>query len=166
MPPRTPPPSKSLNLSFPPSDAATYRDLLMFEERLKTTAANLQRRKSKYQLFLAYLVFSIALLLVEVLLPPDSSLFAVPYRLVLHELLPNYYTRDNKALPHPYIATGLLFVSVTTLFLFFASGMYAEKIAYANKYVPHANRALRSFNIYLNMRQPPLRSKFPTYLNP
>ncbi|KAF8878806.1 hypothetical protein CPB84DRAFT_1793853 [Gymnopilus junonius] len=42
--------------------------------------------------------------------------------------------------------------------------MYSEKIAYANKYVPHANRALRSFNVYLNVRRPPLRSKF--YWNP
>jgi len=43
MPPR----SKS---SFgPPNDSATYRDLLLFEERLKTNAANLQRRKSRYQ---------------------------------------------------------------------------------------------------------------------
>ncbi|KAF8740043.1 hypothetical protein AX14_008955 [Amanita brunnescens Koide BX004] len=60
----------------------------------------------------------------------------------------------------PYIASGFLFVAITTLVLFFASGMYTEKIAYANKYVPHANRALRSFNMYLNVRKPPLRSKF------
>ncbi|KAJ8520516.1 hypothetical protein ONZ45_g2680 [Pleurotus djamor] len=37
--------------------------------------------------------------------------------------------------------------------------MYSDKIAYANKYVPHANRALRSFNMFLNVRKPPLRSK-------
>ncbi|KAF6744332.1 hypothetical protein DFP72DRAFT_1078873 [Ephemerocybe angulata] len=48
--------------------------------------------------------------------------------------------------------------SMTTLLLFFASGMYSEKIAYANKYVPHANRALRSFNMVLNVRKPSLRS--------
>lgn len=47
MPPRlTPPPKGSF---FPPSDAATYRDLLLFEERLKTNAIGLQRRKGKYQ---------------------------------------------------------------------------------------------------------------------
>jgi hypothetical protein len=34
---------------------------------------------------------------------------------------------------HPYFASGLLFVGVTTLVLFFASGMYSEKIAYANQ---------------------------------
>lgn len=29
-----------------------------------------------------------------------------------------------------------------------------------SRYVPHANRALRSFNMVLNVRKPPLRSKF------
>jgi len=30
-----------------------------------------------------------------------------------------------------------------------------------SRYVPHANRALRNFNMYLNLRQPPLRSRIP-----
>jgi hypothetical protein len=34
---------------YPPNDAATYRDLLLFEERLKTNAASLKRRKRRYQ---------------------------------------------------------------------------------------------------------------------
>lgn len=34
----------------------------------------------------------------------------------------------------------------------------------SRSYVPHANKALRSFNMYLNVRRPPLRSKFS--LNP
>jgi hypothetical protein len=34
---------------FPPNDQATYRDLLLFEERLKTNALILNRRKSRYQ---------------------------------------------------------------------------------------------------------------------
>lgn len=47
MPPRSNLVSKG---SFgPPNDSATYRDLLLFEERLKTNAANLQRRKKRYQ---------------------------------------------------------------------------------------------------------------------
>lgn len=33
----------------PPNDSATYKDLLLFEERLKINAASLQRRKSRYQ---------------------------------------------------------------------------------------------------------------------
>lgn len=44
---RTPPPQK---VSFSPAgESATYKDLLFFEERLKANAANLRRRKSRYQ---------------------------------------------------------------------------------------------------------------------
>ncbi|KAF8062482.1 hypothetical protein FPV67DRAFT_1703309 [Lyophyllum atratum] len=157
MAPRsTPPPKGSF---YPPNDVATYRDLLLFEERLKSNALSLQRRKARYQLFLVQLLLVIAFLLSEVLLPPQSSLLAIPYAMVLQRLLPEIYTSDVQVTVHPYFASGLLFVSVTTLVLFFASGMYSEKIAYANKYVPHANRALRSFNMYLNVRKPPLGSK-------
>ncbi|KAJ6453644.1 hypothetical protein C8R47DRAFT_1181236 [Mycena vitilis] len=157
----TPSPKGSV---YPQNDVATYRDLLLFEERLKTTAASLQRRKSRYQLFLFQLLLVIAFLLLEVFLPPDISLLAIPCKLVLQRLLPDIYTPETEVHIHPYFSTGLLFVSATTLALFFASGTYSDKIAYANKYVPHANRALRSFNMYLNVRKPPLRSKI--HLNP
>ncbi|QRW25703.1 Spo7 domain protein [Rhizoctonia solani] len=69
--------------------------------------------------------------------------------------------------PHPYIIPGLWLVSVTTLVLFFASGLYSEKISYANRYVPQANRALRNFNLHLNVRTQtisppaPLKYLFP-----
>ncbi|KAF7366332.1 Sporulation-specific protein spo7 [Mycena sanguinolenta] len=152
----TPSPKGSV---YPQNDVATYRDLLLFEERLKTTAVSLQRRKSRYQLFLFQLLLIIAFLLLEVLLPPHISLIAIPCKLVLQRLLPDIYTAETEVHIHPYFSTGMLFVSVTTLVLFFASGTYSDKIAYAHKYVPHANRALRSFNMYLNVRQPPLRSK-------
>ncbi|KAF7330087.1 hypothetical protein MKEN_00273100 [Mycena kentingensis (nom. inval.)] len=167
MPPRPPrsTPSPKLN-QYPQNDVATYRDLLLFEERLKSTAASLQRRKARYQLFLLQLLAVIAFLLVEVLLPPHISLIAIPCKLVLQRILPDMYTPETEVTVHPYISTGLLFVSVTTLALFFASGTYTDKIAYANKYVPHANKALRSFNMYLNVRQPPLRSKLRSRLNP
>ncbi|KAH9886313.1 hypothetical protein C8Q73DRAFT_658621 [Cubamyces lactineus] len=158
MPPRPSPPTASPSF-HPPNDAATYRDLLLFEERLKTNAASLHRRKRRYQLFLLQLLLIIAFLLAEVLL--NTNFLGVPYKWVLHQLLPDIYTERSEVRVHPYFASGLLFVSVTTLVLFFASGMYSEKIGYANKYVPHANRALRNFNMYLNMRQPPLRSKLP-----
>ena len=147
MPPR---PNSSYRGSFsPPNDNATYKDLLLFEERLKFNAASLQRRKSRYQrvccsrwtvldafliylskVFLFQLLLTIAFLLSEVLLPPSSSLLSIPYRAVLLRLFPGTQTETTL---HPYIASGLLFVSVTTLVLFFASGMYSEKIAYANK---------------------------------
>ncbi|KAI0686583.1 hypothetical protein C8Q76DRAFT_761539 [Earliella scabrosa] len=144
---------------YPPNDAATYRDLLLFEERLKTNAASLNRRKRRYQLFLLQLLLIIAFLLCEVLL--QTNMLGIPYKWILHQVLPELYPEDAVVRVHPYFASGLLFVSVTTLVLFFASGMYSEKIGYANRYVPHANRALRNFNMYLNMRQPPLRSKLP-----
>ncbi|KAI0357972.1 hypothetical protein OH77DRAFT_1519253 [Trametes cingulata] len=174
MPPRPSPPTPSGSF-YPPNDAATYRDLLLFEERLKTNAASLNRRKRRYQLFLLQLLIIIAFLLCEVLL--QTNFLGVPYKWVLRQVLPDIYTEDTEVRVHPYFASGMLFVSVTTLVLFFASGMYSEKIGYANKYVapsvsltvrymrrryvPHANRALRNFNMYLNMRQPPLRSKLP-----
>ncbi|THU84738.1 hypothetical protein K435DRAFT_869959 [Dendrothele bispora CBS 962.96] len=191
MAPRsTPPPRSSF---FPPYDANTYRDLLLFEERLKSNAANLQKRKKKYQLFLFQLLVAIAFLLYEVLAPLQSSLLAIPYTLLL-QTLPQIYgpgtgyglgywsdwvlvstgdedeqeiieRNSGQLVPvHPYLTSGLLFVSATTLVLFFANGMYSEKVGYANKYVPHANKAPRSFNMYLNVRKLPLRSKF--YWNP
>lgn len=72
-----------------------------------------------------------------------------------------------------YLAQGFLAVALVTLVLFFASGMYQERIGYANKYVlpssscprpladpfcryvPHANKSLRSLNMHLNMRRAP-----------
>ncbi|OSD00571.1 hypothetical protein PYCCODRAFT_1479037 [Trametes coccinea BRFM310] len=158
MPPRPSPPVPAGSF-YPPNDVATYRDLLLFEERLKTNAASLNRRKRRYQLFLLQLLIIIAFLLCEVVL--QTNFLGVPYKWILTQLLPDIYTPETEVRVHPYFASGLLFVSVTTLVLFFASGMYSEKIGYAKKYVPHANRALRNFNMYLNMRQPPLRSKLP-----
>lgn len=155
--------SQQSRASFhPPNDPATYRDLLLFEERLKTNAATLQRRKSRYQLFLINLVLAIIFLLSEVLL--QTAFLDIPYTYILRSIFPDVYGKVDSVKLHPYIPSGLLFVAVTALLLFFASGMYSEKIAYANRYVPHANKALRSFNMYLNVRKPPLRSKFS--LNP
>jgi hypothetical protein len=84
-----------------------------------------------YKVFLAQLLIAIAFLLSEVLL--QTSLLSIPYKIVLQRILPEIYTDDVQVELHPYFASGLLFVSVTTLVLFFASGMYSEKIAYANQ---------------------------------
>lgn len=149
MPPRQ---SPLIKRSFvPPNDPTTYRDLLLFEERLKSNAANLQHRKSRYQctyfqadlnpriltlvsaVFLIQLLIIIVFLLCEVLMPPGNSLLAIPYGVLLQRLFPEVYPDTTDITLHPYVASGLLFVSVTTLVLFFASGMYSEKIAYANK---------------------------------
>jgi hypothetical protein len=47
-------PPRSRGSFSPPNDTATFKDLLLFEERLKINAASLQRRKSRYQRVLFY----------------------------------------------------------------------------------------------------------------
>ncbi|KAG0235595.1 hypothetical protein BGW42_005034 [Actinomortierella wolfii] len=72
------------------ASSSTYRDLLIFEERLKLNMTRLRKRQKKYE------------------------------------------------------------VSCTVLFLFFATGMYAEKLGYSSKFVPQCNRVLRIFNMHFN----------------
>ncbi|KAI0033988.1 hypothetical protein K488DRAFT_18723, partial [Vararia minispora EC-137] len=145
---------------YPPNDQATHRDLLLFEERLKTNALVLNRRRSRYIWFLAQLIVLIMFLCCEVFL--QTSFLSIPYRLLLGSRW------DANLYVHSYVAPGMLLVAATTFVLFFASGLYSEKIAYANKYVPHANKALRNFNMYLNMRNAPRRSPYNplTYIFP
>ena len=137
-----------------------------------------------WAVFLFQLLALISFLVCEIFL--QLNLLDIPFHLVLRRTFPTLYSPEEMAEVHvhPYFTLGLLSVSVTTLGLFFASGMYSEKIAYANRsvssavlrfvdhilrytdtpfsrYVPHANRALRNFNMYLNLRQPPLRSRNP-----
>ncbi|PKI82700.1 hypothetical protein MVES_003538 [Malassezia vespertilionis] len=112
---------------FPPAaNAAVFRDLLIFEERLKQNAARLGARKQKYQAFLYLLCTCI--------------LWAV-YSLC-------YQPQDNVIIY--YARLGLVSVCCTMVMLFFASGIYAGRITAANKFVPQANRSLRNFNMLLN----------------
>jgi hypothetical protein len=127
-----------------------------------------------HSVFLVQLIFAIIFLLCEVLL--NTSFLSVPYQYFLRRALPSVYGPDAEVHLPAYVASGLLFVSVTTLLLFFPTGLYSEKIGYANRYalnyvrcldllipcsyVPRVNRALRNFNMYLNMRQAPRRSPF------
>ncbi|GAA5820688.1 hypothetical protein JCM3770_001452 [Rhodotorula araucariae] len=120
----------------PPATREAYKDLLIFEERLKQNAERLQKQRRKYEAFLFSLVGVSAYLAYVVF------------------VLPSIYS-----LVH-YGNVAMLLVAVTTLVLFFATGMYSEKIAYAHKFVPQANRALRPFNIYLNTRH---RSRFSLF---
>ena len=112
----------------PAADAATFRDLLIFEERLKQNAARLQSRKRKYEMLLFGFVTFFLCLSHLVVVSPRSSVFV------------------------QYSLAAVLMICLTTLFLFFASGMHAERIRSANKFVPQANRSLRNFNMYLNTR--------------
>lgn len=62
-----------------------------------------------------------------------TSFLTIPYKYMLRKALPEIYLMEDEVHLHPYFASGLLTVAVTTLLLFFASGMYAEKIGYANR---------------------------------
>jgi hypothetical protein len=79
------------------------------------------------------LIFAIVFLLCEARL--HTSFLSIPYQYLLRHAFPNAYGPDVEVRLHPYVASGLLFVSVTTLLLFFATGLYSEKIGYANRYV-------------------------------
>ncbi|KDN43200.1 hypothetical protein K437DRAFT_257574 [Tilletiaria anomala UBC 951] len=122
--------------SVPLADAQTFRDLLIFEERLKQSATRLQKRKKKYETLLALSCGAIAFLSYHVAIDK-------PEILIFHR-----------------INIALLLFFCTNVFLFFASGMYADRIVAANKFVPQANRSLRNFNMYLNTRTTPRRGIF------
>ncbi|KAG8807483.1 hypothetical protein FRC17_004442 [Serendipita sp. 399] len=158
MPPRArSPATRQFQAYHPSADTATFRDLLLFEERLKRNAGILKRKKARYQIFVLLVFLSDVLL--------ETDLFILPLNLALEYYLlytqPDIDWRRDELYFHlpPYVKTGGLFILGVTLFLFFASGMYSERVGYANKYVPHANKALRSFNMYLNVRTQPLPSR-------
>ncbi|KAG9090832.1 hypothetical protein FRC06_000862 [Ceratobasidium sp. 370] len=183
MPPRSTPPPHSRGGFQPPNDASTFKDLLHFEERLKINAAKLKKRKRRYQVFLVQLTLVILILTSDVLL--ETSFLMLPVNLmapyldekIRDPLLTWWFGHSDPSLvvpritipvvPHPYLTPGVWLVAVMTLVLFFASGLYSERISYANRYVPQANRALRSFNIHLNVRTQPKGPPAPlSYLFP
>ncbi|KAI9288363.1 Spo7-like protein-domain-containing protein [Umbelopsis sp. AD052] len=107
-------------------DTATYRDLVIFEERLRGNMRRLQRRKTKYEAILVLFVVLIAYFSYAVFIHPSSISLLVIFNKIC------------------------LFGVVMLAFLFFWSGMYREKVVYAAKFVPHCNKALRSFNLHFN----------------
>lgn len=132
----------------PASDAATYRDLLLFEERLKTNAARLRRRKRKYQckgylcgvtrlqshlaqVLLLQLVFCIFVLASDAVL--STNLLVWPLNRLMR-YLPILNAHED-IIPPPYIIQSAFCIALITLLLFYASGLYAEKIGYANRRV-------------------------------
>ncbi|KAH9809050.1 Spo7-like protein-domain-containing protein [Melampsora americana] len=133
--------SKPSSSSFIPlNNKETFKDLLVFEERLKQNSERLQRQRIKYEAFL------FSLIIVTILLAYKSFVAVSPYKL-FH-----------------YSYVGLLLVAITTLILFFATGMYTDQIAYAYKFIPQTNRALRPFNMFLNT--PPTSSPLKLFVSP
>ncbi|KAG0231295.1 hypothetical protein BGX31_005563 [Mortierella sp. GBA43] len=101
------------------ASSGTYRDLLIFEERLKQNMIRLKKRQQKYEAFLGSLVLVIAYCAFATFYHPSQT----------------YYIH----LLHKFF----LLLSATTLFLFFATGMYSEKLSYSSK-------VLRVFNMSFN----------------
>ncbi|KAG0742027.1 hypothetical protein G6F57_009696 [Rhizopus arrhizus] len=110
----------------PRQNQATYRDLVIFEERLKGNMTRLLKRKRKYEALLVGLFVFLAYFFYAVFIDP-SKIFTV------------HLTNTIALLT---VAGGLVF--------FYRSGMYSEKIVYAQKFVPHCNNALRAFNLQFN----------------
>ncbi|EOR00810.1 Sporulation-specific protein spo7 [Wallemia ichthyophaga EXF-994] len=126
----------------PPPDQITYRELLRFEERLKQNATALRKRRRRYELFLLFLISTSGLLSWNVI------------------------DKQNRQTYRGYAYMTMLTITLTTLILFFVSGVYSERITYANRYVPHCNRALRSFNMALNMRLQSPTTPFSLFRRP
>ncbi|KAF9570971.1 hypothetical protein EC968_001161 [Mortierella alpina] len=118
------------------ASSVTYRDLLIFEERLKLNMIRLRKRQQKYEAFLGSLIAVIAYCAFVTFYRPSQA-YAVQ---MLHKFF--------------------LLVSCTTLFLFFATGMYSEKLGYSSKFVPQCNRVLRIFNMHFNRDNRPELSFF------
>ncbi|KAI7897927.1 Spo7-like protein-domain-containing protein [Cokeromyces recurvatus] len=111
------------------NNTATYRDLVIFEERLRSNMIRLLKRKRKYELLLVSLFISLFYFFYAVFIDPSK-------KFIIHLL-------NTVALLS--IAGGLVF--------FYQSGMYSEKIVYAQKFVPHCNNSLASFNLEFNKEQ-------------
>lgn len=84
--------------------------------------------RNPFTVFLLNLIVVIIVLTADVLL--STGFFAWPLKSLLHQL--SIESRPDVVF-HPYLAPGALLVAITTLVLFYASGMYAEKIGYANR---------------------------------
>ncbi|CDS04649.1 hypothetical protein LRAMOSA07224 [Lichtheimia ramosa] len=110
------------------ADQATYRDLVIFEERLRGNMTRLQRRKKKYEALLVGILILLVYFFYVVFLSPSKDFF-------IHLL-----------------NTAALIAVAGTLVFIYRSGIYSEKIVFASEFVPHCNRALRSFNLQFNRR--------------
>ncbi|KAF9025373.1 hypothetical protein BGZ52_009314 [Haplosporangium bisporale] len=118
------------------ASSVTYRDLLIFEERLKLNMFRLKKRQQKYEAFLGTLILIIAYC--------AFGTFYQPSQIYIYYTLHKFF----------------LLVSCTTMFLFFATGMYSEKLGYSSKFVPQCNRVLRIFNMHFNRDNRPELSFF------
>ncbi|SAL96660.1 hypothetical protein [Absidia glauca] len=109
-------------------DQVTYRDLVIFEERLRGNMIRLRKRKRKFEALLCCLLALLGYFFYAVFVDP------------------------SKTFTNHLMNTMALLVVAGSLVFFYRSGMYSEKIMYAAQFVPHCNRALSSFNLQFNRR--------------
>jgi len=79
------------------------------------------------------LVYLLLLVLSTIILASDSLLETTFFLWPVNAFLERFWGDQVYITPHPYVLHGAFFVLGMTLFLFFASGLYSEKITYANK---------------------------------
>lgn len=94
----------------PPAEASTFRDLLIFEERLKQSASRLRKRKRRWATIFWTGISSILILAYIHLVVPPSIVFL-----------------DR-------LVTLVLLLLATSVCLFFASGLYSSRIVAAQRY--------------------------------
>ncbi|CAG8497089.1 7111_t:CDS:2, partial [Ambispora gerdemannii] len=109
-----------------PSQNQKFKDLLVFEERLKQNFHKLSKRQQKYE---AILGFNCCVI-----------------------MLCGYFVCFSKLENEPlyFLCKTFFLASIVYTSVFFLSGQYTEKISVGQKYVPQCNRALRAFNIHFN----------------
>ncbi|CAG8610602.1 2374_t:CDS:10 [Ambispora leptoticha] len=118
--------SSSANRVPSPSQNQKFKDLLVFEERLKQNFHKLSKQQQKYE---AILGFNCCLIL-------------------LCSYLVFFNKFENEKLY--FMCKLCLLATISYIAVFFLSGQYTEKISVGQKYVPQCNRALRAFNVHFN----------------
>ncbi|KAG2181514.1 hypothetical protein INT44_008329 [Umbelopsis vinacea] len=106
-------------------DTATYRDLVIFEERLRGNMRRLQRRKTKYEDLI------ISNLQQDMFVRRGDACFSV--------LLERHVSRES-----------CLCSQVSGTWSVCAIETKKTNNALADRFVPHCNKALRSFNLHFN----------------
>lgn len=102
-----------------------FQDLLIFEESLRREYKSLLRKRRINLSFLSLLLAWIAFFFHGVWLDPS------PYYYI------SFFYRIS------------LLGGITTLGLFYASGLYTDGIVASRKFIPHTNRALKYYNVKL-----------------
>eukprot|EP01118_Nematostelium_gracile_P004924 TRINITY_DN15874_c0_g1_i1.p1 TRINITY_DN15874_c0_g1~~TRINITY_DN15874_c0_g1_i1.p1 ORF type:complete len:130 (-),score=20.36 TRINITY_DN15874_c0_g1_i1:93-482(-) len=114
-------------MSAPIDPNTQLNDVYIFEQKLRESLIQAHRERKIYQ-FLLFVICSTFLI---------SSI----------NLVYSFINQREVSL------FEYLYVILTSgfLFMFWMLGLYNDKIAYAKKYLPRCNAALRSFNISYNM---------------